>query len=1260
MKRTLERLRHSVASLAGASGLLMLMLLLAGTAAAQPNYCNNPVPPCSTDDPLSPCYKAPPPPPQCEPRVCNKCTKSPCYVGSGVYVRDELDLTIAGVGEPIEVGRQYLSTKVIDGELGRGWTSGLSARLYYAVFLQSAPATYQKEAVVRLHDGNVYRFVENAGAFTPPQGRFDTLIQNPDGTFDLLIQRTRAHMHFAADGNLESIVDDYGNAQSWSYLNGRLDRVTDTVSGRYITITHGADGRISDVTDMTGRNVHYTYDANGVLVSVTNPAAQTTTYGYAPGKYAPLLTSITDHWGRNVSTIVFDTKDRAVSYTDRGETFAYTYGSASTSKTDSSGNIWQFPFGTAGLVSQDQPPGGGAATQSEFYPSGLIQMQTDPAGVKTRYTYNARGNPLTITADYQGATAVEWRFVYDATYPDNVLSVKPYDPATGLIHPHWEGMRYEYYGAGAPAPGAVYRSFRLDNDGTTSRLETTFTHDARGRILSVANASGHLTELTYDSSGNLTRVERPANNDAGTRPAETYVYDSLGRVTSATNALGHVTTYTYDVLDRVLSETLPKPTPGSPLTFTRAFFYDEYESATQLLFVRSVDANARSRRIGYDQYGQPLRIIDEAGNITRNVFTKGLFTARIDANNYTTAYAYDARRRPSTVTFPDGTSELTTYNADDTIASKRNRLNQTTTFTYDRHKRMTVTSYPNGGTITNTYQGQKLTQVVDTFASPSETHTWTYDASFRAVTNAQGSRGTVSMTYGVADRPATMTVAGGAVSTYDYYPDGSLRTVAWSPVSGTFRYDYSLRGQPLLITFPNGQTRSYAYDQQGRITQVTNVHPTSGTLASFSYGYDTDAFTGLSNFLGMRTSMSATVPALSLTNAVTNLGYDTRYQLTRADYPAAAPYSGVSATWAYDAAGHRTSATVSGSTANYVYNKFGGNPLNGIQLQSDGGNTYTYNAEGNVTARSGSRGNFTFSWDYENRLRSVNGDVTAGYGYDYYGRRTVKTVGGASTSYLFAGQHPVAESGASPAEYLYGVGLDQPLAMMRGGQVHYYAVDGLDSVVALNDTAGTVQNSFAWDAWGTAVSSTSAVTNPFGFTARDVAEAGLHYYRNRYYEPAVGRFASEDPLQELMALSGRDLYGYVNNSPAMFTDPTGLECYSWTFGGDWRLTKTVPGETWWTVVERRPEPYVPRIPILKGGRIPFGGIPGGQYVCYWRQWQRFTYHMERDASTTTICTCPPHVFTTTWVEKKIETDVKRIRSEMVVTHNAYCNFTPPK
>lgn len=1133
---------------------LTLLLALAAFPARAGNYCNNPVPPCDPKDPSSDCYKPPDPPPKCEPKVCDKCTKSPCYTGSGVYVSDAVDLKIATTGFPIEVMRHYQTTRAIDGESGYGWTSSLSTRLYDAVYLKSAPSTYSREVDIRMPDGALYRFVENGdGSFTPPEGRFDVLVRNGDNTFDLWLQRSNSRMHFAANGNLLSIVDDFGNTQTWSYVNDRLSRIEDTSgSGRFIDITYGADGRVSDVTDSTGRNVHYTYDANGMMTAARNPAAQSTNYTYVPGKYVRLLSGIADHWGRTVTTVTYDAQDRTKTYTERGETYTYTYAhngvAATTAKTDSGGNLWQYPFAAGGLVTNSVPPGGGPTSHTDYYANGLVQTHTDALGVRWHYTYDSRGNPLTITHDHQGPTAVEWRYTYDAIFSSKNTSRIAYTPGTNDPHPHWQGVKYDYYPPGSTAPGALHHVYELDDDGVTARLVRTFTYDAQGRVLTDTDANGAVTSFTYDSAGNRTSEEHPANNDAGTLPETTFTYDSLGRMLTATDPDGRVTAFTWDVLDRLASRAEPSP---AGLTFVTTFHYDEFDSVSQLLFRRVVDPNGAITKAGLDAYGQTVDEVDAAGNATRFTWTKGLLTAKTDPNVYATTYTYDALRRLFTVTYPDATWERYTYLVDNNIHTFRDRLGGIKTYTYDRHKRPIGTAYSGGGNVTLTYTGEKLTAVNDTFASPGETHTFTWDASFRRTSHTQGTRGTVQWTYSPAGRLSTETMSGGATKTYGYYPDGSTRTIEWSPVAGEFRYHYTLGSLVSSITFPNDQTRTFTYDGRGRMTEVANVHPSTGNVATFGVGYDLNAFTGLADRLGMRTSVQASVPALSLSNALTKLDYDVRGQLVRADYPAAAPYSGLTSVWTYDAARNRTSATDNGATASYAYLKYGANPLNGSALQSDGSNAYTYDANGNTLTRTGTRGNLTFTWDADDRLTSIAGTDAATYRYDFMGNRVTSIVNGSTTHYVTSRKHVIAETGAATAQYLYGIAIDEPLAMVRGGAIYYYSVDALGSVIALNDTAGTVHNSYAYDAFGVPKAQNETVANLLGFTGREDAAGGLGSFRYRYYEPDTGSFRSVDPLVSIdgraMAMrkragsAARGDYRYAANSPLAFTDPFGLD-----------------------------------------------------------------------------------------------------------------------
>jgi RHS repeat-associated protein len=284
--------------------------------------------------------------------------------------------------------------------------------------------------------------------------------------------------------------------------------------------------------------------------------------------------------------------------------------------------------------------------------------------------------------------------------------------------------------------------------------------------------------------------------------------------------------------------------------------------------------------------------------------------------------------------------------------------------------------------------------------------------------------------------------------------------------------------------------------------------------------------------------MTASISGQGLDSAVFRYLYDNDYQLTQAGYPSAAPYNGQVHAWTYDGIGNRTSSSVNGTPTTYAYYKNGTNPLNGQYLESDGVNAYTFDANGNTATRNGTPGNFTFGWDTQDRMTSISGSAAATYRYDYQGRRVSKTVGGATTTYLYDGLNLLRTTGASQADYLFGPGIDEPLAMVRNGTVSYFDVDGIGSVALLTNPGGTVQKGYLYDAWGTVLGGTGTLANDFGYTAREPGEASLMYYRARYYQPGIGRFVSEDPIG---FGGGMSLYGYVSGNPLGARDPSGMQ-----------------------------------------------------------------------------------------------------------------------
>lgn len=93
-------------------------------------------------------------------------------------------------------------------------------------------------------------------------------------------------------------------------------------------------------------------------------------------------------------------------------------------------------------------------------------------------------------------------------------------------------------------------------------------------------------------------------------------------------------------------------------------------------------------------------------------------------------------------------------------------------------------------------------------------------------------------------------------------------------------------------------------------------------------------------------------------------------------------------------------------------------------------------------------------------------------------------------------------------------------------------------MVAETNTAQSVTTSYSYDPYGTTVQSGSNTGNSQQYTGRENDGTGLYYYRARYYNAAVARFISEDPLRWRSGQANN--YAYVAGRPLSFRDPTGL------------------------------------------------------------------------------------------------------------------------
>jgi RHS repeat-associated protein len=464
----------------------------------------------------------------------------------------------------------------------------------------------------------------------------------------------------------------------------------------------------------------------------------------------------------------------------------------------------------------------------------------------------------------------------------------------------------------------------------------------------------------------------------------------------------------------------------------------------------------------------------------------------------------------------------------DRCRASYDRKNQSITYTYDQLNRLTQKSYPDTSTVNYTYDlDSRLTQVTD----PTGTYSFTFDNMGR-LTSATASYAfltsrsfTTSYTYDAASNRTGMTDPENGSTTYAYDTLNRLQTLTPPTAftaTGNFGFSYDALSRRTQMTRPNSITTNYTYDNLSRLLSV--LHQSGATtLDGASYTVDN---------AGNRTSK--TDQRLGVT---TNYGYDNIYQLLSATQGANTTES-----YTYDAVGNRLSSL---GVSPYSYNTSN-------ELTSTPSTSYTYDYNGNALTSTTGSNTTSYAWDFENRLTSMTlpgSGGTVSFKYDPLGRRVQKsfTTGAnpptiTTSNYAYDGDNLIEEAdqnGNVIARYSQTQSIDEPLTMLRSGSTSYYHADGLGSLTSVSNTAGALSQTYTFDSFGNQTASSGSVMNGFRYASREFdAESALYYMRARYFDPATGRFISEDPVT---FLGGHNFYNYSGNEPTTFKDPFGLD-----------------------------------------------------------------------------------------------------------------------
>lgn len=984
--------------------------------------------------------------------------------------------------------------------------------------------------------------------YRSPAGDFSRLVRLPDGSHRRDFP-DGSSTTFDADGLQTATSDPDGNASTYSYdAGGRLVRVVDPV-GRITMLTYSG-ANLASIADPAGRATSFEHDAEGNLTAIVDPDGSRREFAYDAfhsltmqiDKRGGTTRYLYDEFGRNVRVVRPDgtineiSPSETVGVVRRGDLVgtrenpapAVDMEAVVATFSDGNGHVTEYRTNRFGAASEEVDPLG-RVTTSTYDADGLLTRIVLPRGNAYQYSYDSRGRRVRVVepsgtevrfqydGPFDGPTAIRDQatrvttFAYDErgnivsrTDPNGNVRMWEYDArglTTRYLDENESATTYEYdaFGNLTRVVDALGNDTRVQLDavgrqtsvvegfGTPEQRTATFAFDAMNRLVSAADGTGVGLVYEYDLAGNETRVVLPSGAAvrtydamnrvvANTDPrfgATTYAYDGEGNIVSTTDALGRTTALEYDAADNLVSRT----EPGG---FVSDFEYDANDN-----LLRIADPQGRATVYEYDTSDRRTAIVDSAGQRT--------------------TFNYDQRHAPTRESFPGG---------------------QSVSYSYDFAGRMTRVGVSGASGSNNTidvqYDPAGNATRVDDLDSRTE---YMYDALNRRISAATVAK------FGSTEPPTTLTYAYDAVGnlrtlTYARTGMAPLGTIAYlydaggrttqidSSEMGIFDLDYDATGRNVRIDYPNGTSRTTAYDG-ARLMSLGHVPSDGPAILSAALAYDA---------VGNATSIQE--------GAVRRVfAYDPRDQLLSGGA------DGTAEAYTYTAAGNRATSHLSAAHVHGTLH----------ELLQDDDFAYAYDVRGRLDSRTDRATSDVVDYVFSNdsRLRSVVlPDATAiSYRYDGSGRRIEKVVGGVATRYVHDRDDILLEfdgDGQVAALYVHGPGADQPLGMRRGGMNFFFHADHRASIRAVTDATGAVVNSYDYDAFGNFETRVEAVANPYGFAGREYdPETGLYNYRARYYDPVAGRFISPDPIR--FESGDLNLFRYVGNNPVNFIDPTGQE-----------------------------------------------------------------------------------------------------------------------
>ncbi len=917
-------------------------------------------------------------------------------------------------------------------------------------------------------------------------------------------------------------------------------------------------GQVTALVQPGGETRTFTYDASGRLVRAVDPAGGATVYEYDP---AGRCTATVDPFGRRW-TLAYDQAGRV------------------TGIADPLGNTARLAYLDGGRRIQVTDPTG-ATCEQVFDSLGRLMTETDPLGNSWGYQYDGRGLTTSVTDPLGSVTA----FSYDGL-----------GRLTAATDPLGRSQSWSYDTLGrltAAIDGAGFTTaFGHDPTGRLNSVtdplgnETTYGYSPTGALVSATDPSGGKTRWAYDLAGRPVSQTDPLGN------TWTYAHSANGKLTTATNPNGDTAGYTYD----------PRGLPVGT-TYSDGFHEElAYDAAGNLIRAASADATLT---FAYDEAGRVMETgWAELNKTVRFTYDPaGRRTSLTDPEDRILSYRYDDAGRPVAFIDPDGHETLLSYDPAGRLTATTYPSGVTERRDYDDAGQLVKVAGDRPDGLMERYaytyddRGFVTRQVEDDGAET----TWAYDPAgrlvradypadkIRAIRDLEDDR-TPRVLAPATDEPVPPGNGGGKPGEGDSRPgqggsepgqggskpdkDGS------DPGRGGSKKSATTGALPAQAVSSDDPAKNDGTGSNGNAGGNSGGNANAnGQAKGLTEGAPIEASSIPDYLLPVREWVEYTYDGAGNRTAETSDLGTTLYTHDEAGRLLSAG----DVTYEYDPAGRQVSRTSDGDTVLYGYDA--ADRLRAVTYEDGSGAVYGYDAFGRKVTRMAS---FWTLPDQKARRGPSEQGLENGRGHEQGNHNGLVNGNGhqglppglakprleiETTNYLWDGLQVLAEyagEGAPLAEY-YAVGggsfiggsspdgsasriLARKMFGLHGrkepgapdlrthGGLLYYTYDGLGNVAALTDRLGETVSRYRYDAFGGLLTSATAPYNLYGPFGKEFdPTAGLVYFGARWYDPAVGRFTTLDPVQGSIADPiTRNRYLLAKANPANYVDRWGL------------------------------------------------------------------------------------------------------------------------